>query len=970
MIISILNINNVNAQCSVVAANAIQITSDINGGNFSTNTYYITRDITIDGNTNFYKADITIAPNVTITIAKTAYVILNYVHLHTCSGMWKGMNVLEGGKLFITQDGDRTSIIEDAEVAVNLDFPSHFINTSDYIFGCMGVVFNRNKTSIKISNLYASTFGSGLLPFNIYGCFFTSRDIPFNYTYPYSFTTNWFGTWFFGVNNANPLPLQLSSPYFKVSGYNYPDNTPNAFLRTTTPNQKPSFGIVLENLGEDGSIVNIGGQSRAGLPLGSNTSWINLFDNVDIGINALSSNLQVNSSVFQKKSNFCPNGIGINAIGDGKISDRKLLINNNSPYTIISGNYINAFFDLGTAINVANYDDVEISETDIRSNKGVTGWANVGQTGINIGNDGNTRKLKVNNNRIFNIDNPIVYSDNTIPSPANKLQQDLSINNNTIAARLLGATPTNKESVTSAIMLFGNNDPTQSIIPDRLPINCNGNIIADVYNGILASGFQTKTFVCTDNQIQLRQQPSTPARPNREQFGIRLNFGTPAIDASNKAIRSIVRNNYINGSACGTCNQTGIYLSQQDFTDVDCNKAENLLHGYRFLGLSNATKFWDNTIEPTNVYGFTLDQGGQIGIQGTASQKAGYCNSDNNWKMPKATWLGYTPKHYMTFVRNAIAKNSPLYVRNTSIFNPEGGGTSNGIQVLVYSQVAGSIKTQIPSFSGCTHCGHIAITNLAPLDLGIENIATLEDIADGTIELIEDDPAQRLYVLQQELYNNLQAAGNQYANNTTIESFVQNNTLGSFDYIYYTQQYLQDSNMAAVDALLAGFPSNNIVDDNYHTYYNWVANMIDSPSYTPNIDDLLDLASLCPAKNGNVVYKARTLYNKLTHSGTIFTDDCPETSFSRGAKPVAIQNKPATTNLLMYPNPATTDININTNEINAINICDLMGRVLIKQQLNFVDTQQINISSLKAGVYLVQMQKIDGSIITNKLIKQ
>ena len=963
---------NVKAQCGeATATSAIQVTSDINGGYFYNNRYHITRDIVINGSATFYKADLIIEPNVTITIAKTANVTFRFAHLHTCNGMWKGINVLEGGRLTLTQDADFTTIVEDAEVAINLDFPSNGFLANDYLLTCNGAVFNRNKTGIKISNFFYNLSGNSLLPFNITGSVFTSRDIPFDYNVPFGFNGNRLDISFcYPSSNVYPTPT-LAAPFFANPTFPCPDNTVGAFLRTTTPNQKPSFGIVLENLGEGSGLINIGGLPLAGGSSSTSNINYNLFDNVNIGIDAQSASFQVNNCFFQKKNQYCPLGIGIYAHGDGNIGTTNAVINNTDPQGNTTYNK-NTFYDLATAISVVNYKKIVINETDIRSNKGVANYGSAGQTGIYIEDDGSAAKVDVSNNRVYNIDNAISYLNTAVPSTTGATQQDISFNYNTIAAQLPGVAPTNKEVVLTAIRLNGNNEPNISLSPDRLPIKCNGNMITGVYNGIIASGFQTKTIFCTDNEIQLAQQPSTPARPNREQFGISLSFGNPAIDATKKAIRSIVINNYVNGNACGTCNQTGIYLTQQDFTNVECNKAENLLHGYRFLGISNATQFWDNTIEPTNVYGFTLDQGGQIGTQGTSSQKTGYCNSDNNWKMPKATWLGYTPKHYMTFVRNAIARNSPLYVSNTTTLNPQGGGWSTSFSGFpVYSTGSTSIRTQLPSITGCTHCGHTAITNIAQQSVDIETIATLEDIADGSIELIEDDPAQRLYVLQQELYSNLQAAGNQYANNTTLDNFVQNNALGSFDYIYYTQQYLQDSNMVAVDDLLAGFPSNNIVDDNYHTYYTWIANMIDSPSYTPNIDEVFNLASLCPAKNGNVVFKARTLYNKLTHSGTIFTDECPETTAAaRGIKPIATIDNLANKNLLIYPNPAINFIKIQNANFSSVSITDITGRVLQRQQCVGLDVETIDISHLKQGIYLVQLYGNDGNINTQKLIKQ
>ena len=71
---------------------------------------------------------------------------------------------------------------------------------------------------------------------------------------------------------------------------------------------------------------------------------------------------------------------------------------------------------------------------------------------------------------------------------------------------------------------------------------------------------------------------------------------------------------------------------------------------------------------------------------------------------------------------------------------------------------------------------------------------------------------------------------------------------------------------------------------------------------------------------------------------------------------------------LMFPNPASETIYIpQLKENTTVKIFDLSGRLVL--EIEGLDKKHINISSLSAGTYQVQLECID-SIETRKLIKQ
>ena len=68
-------------------------------------------------------------------------------------------------------------------------------------------------------------------------------------------------------------------------------------------------------------------------------------------------------------------------------------------------------------------------------------------------------------------------------------------------------------------------------------------------------------------------------------------------------------------------------------------------------------------------------------------------------------------------------------------------------------------------------------------------------------------------------------------------------------------------------------------------------------------------------------------------------------------------------NFAMYPNPATTVLNISGKSgiaMESISITDLNGRVVRNQALNTVTNAEINVSDLSAGLYFVSVQTAEG----------
>ena len=75
--------------------------------------------------------------------------------------------------------------------------------------------------------------------------------------------------------------------------------------------------------------------------------------------------------------------------------------------------------------------------------------------------------------------------------------------------------------------------------------------------------------------------------------------------------------------------------------------------------------------------------------------------------------------------------------------------------------------------------------------------------------------------------------------------------------------------------------------------------------------------------------------------------------------------------IVMYPNPATSQLNlvgINTQEIIALQIFDLIGKVVYSTDINS-ESITIDVNNFNSGAYLIRFINIDGVSVTKQFIK-
>lgn len=102
------------------------------------------------------------------------------------------------------------------------------------------------------------------------------------------------------------------------------------------------------------------------------------------------------------------------------------------------------------------------------------------------------------------------------------------------------------------------------------------------------------------------------------------------------------------------------------------------------------------------------------------------------------------------------------------------------------------------------------------------------------------------------------------------------------------------------------------------------------------------------------------------------------TSFSaqaQTAKSSGVADQVKTENTLdkvqIYPNPVTSGkiyINAETNSVKAIELYDMLGKRILTTEMNGYQ-KELNVSNLKAGVYILKLSEKNNSITRKIVIK-
>lgn len=117
--------------------------------------------------------------------------------------------------------------------------------------------------------------------------------------------------------------------------------------------------------------------------------------------------------------------------------------------------------------------------------------------------------------------------------------------------------------------------------------------------------------------------------------------------------------------------------------------------------------------------------------------------------------------------------------------------------------------------------------------------------------------------------------------------------------------------------------------------------------------------------DGSLVFRTSENVFDINAGGQMFQDTVLVYE-AQDRSTLSIDNAIASNDFIMYPNPVETTLNFDSKNknINAIDITDINGRIVMTSTDNM-----INVSSLQAGLYIARIQSNDG-FISKKFIKK
>lgn len=768
-------------------------------------------------------------------------------------------------------------------------------------------VFNKNYYSIIAA---ATTMNPS--DFIVNGSIFTSRNL----LATYNFTNN---TRFATSGVCLPLSGKVPQRLKGSTTYGIVANTIRA-----------NIGVFFLNLTSSNATIpfSLGAATTATATNPTNAQLTNYFDYINEGVyNAL-------TKVFVKNCNFAniktlSGGVGtsLGAIyhDDGTYNDRKTetTVGSNGSGSIPTSNFKCVFSTVGDGVAATNGGTINVNYNDFNNVSGygmkVTGWNGTYTTStsetVNLAANTFTDAAYVfyaNNNASIKATvktNTLVHVQNTYTANYNVYV------NETGKPAAANYTVSGNNFVGSLYGVYFTNTAKSAVYNNSITIKKPG---TGVFNSAINLD-NSDQFLISDNTVNCNPTNST----SWYTFGIFSN-----------AAKS-------NTFQCNTITKVGSCMKFQG----DCSPSYNYQNSLN-----------DNSSDPC-LFGVMLDNSGKTGNIGyysggvwyTADNKWGdyaygisgadtYCqNSSNNpassiyYDNTKTPVALYTPSVNTSGVLPALpfnisANTSPIgnncgqlsnRLMNTESSDGKGVDEENGNQFVGGVKTKNVFTTLVPSEKK-----RVIIYNETSHQKGTATNEHNFYVVDSLLELYSLNRQQSLLNQAMSLNNSINAVNNIDVNQKQLNQ------------IYAV--YLQDDSLVTSN----------------------------------QIQDLADLAWMCPFTEGLAVFQARGLIHNWDDS-TFYFNPCeinaPETSANRFAD-LTNKEEVLASQIAVFPNPSNGNLVVNSNVKECIfEVYDLMGKKVLSQKLNEGESK-VDLTSLNNGTYLFKVSQNGKTVKTDKVV--
>ena len=929
-------------------------------GNIIGGVYNLNSTLTLTNDLTLLNVTIFMGINAEIIVPNNMKLNLNRVHILGCPSMWKGIKCTgNSASVFISN----STLIEDAITAVDLKNVISPKTGQSYILSVNASTFNKNLTAINIENYNVAVNYPSLINSSVFTCRKLVTSDHTTYLGAGPTTYNW------NVVNANTVLRNSSynpgNPVVMALGIGV--NVTDQFSVSTYPSINLSYpnqnvigrqGILLNNVAYgDGSSIPFKGFVIGNT--GTNYSSINVFDNMNYGINAINSNVNSYNSVYQNMiqySNTDPSGFSFYTGGAGiKSETNSKTVFNKLTVLPGSGNNFdkssNFFFNNSYGILATDLQYSDIQYAMFHSNRvyvpNLVSNLSIpqGEYGIYILTN-SYPSIKVDNNYLTNVNTGISFYANGV-----SLEQaygSVSISSNYLQSDYTG-NPTNR-SMGQAIVADNLFNCKECIANDDIyGINVNSNQIKNVFRGIKSSNWKQKFSYAANNTISLTQEPNNFLNKPTTQYGI--------LHENNN--KDLINSNTITGFGVSKATTYAIRVRDNVGQTMLCNSTASTYEGFSFSGSQNIVKWLKNNMQ-SHVRGMHLNNT-TIGQQGAVGQPM-----DNLWQVQGNGWSGSNYQTYVTTSNIATnATNSKLYVRNiATLYKPTNNSSLAPFTSYIYPTsivtTSGSSPIQCPTIYNPGGGGSSGLILANTITAEVKR--ALNQIVKDSVIYSEFIPNKKI-IGKQAVYNFIKQNQSALTNEVDLQNFYNQTATSNVNSLMEVENNLSKASFSLAESTNATItPSNNIETNTKNFYDLFVKYTKNNLSLTDKIN-LFNLANGCPDRDGAVVYQARVLYNAINKIYRHFEDSCGTTINNSRMAFNNVSDESTTelyNSLQIFPNPNNGKSLINFSDANITNmilkVYDVNGRVIYEDKVNDVTDKfyELNLS-VKSGIYFVEI---------------
>ncbi len=634
-------------------------------GFLTPSSYFVASDVTLTGNTTLTNSEFLFMPGKKIIVPSGVTLFIDNTHLYACGlNMWKGIEVQDGGRI-VTVARKNTSLIEDAEVAIELDNISLTNSSPNAPIAIDKVIFNKNRIGIKISN---SDINLSSLSIGLTSCVFTSRNIAFT-AFPSSLSwPNADITVGGNIRAATNPTTGLAAPYTLL---NYsPSN-----LKLPYSAQPAHIGIQIVNVGNNPGAF----PTSSGVTIGDLTGTIlsnyNLFDGLGKGIEVTDAGLSTYNNVFQNTKRYTlPNasqfgGWGIEQIINSQMNARLDLT---PPTGNQTTDYGNRFWNCHVGVQGINVFDVNVQYAIFRSRHLMS------NQGFNGGTDGlvlssnrfnYTVKFCEFNNLTWSLWMSAASGPYDVNGPNNGTYAgNIDVSQNYFGSEVASSIPIAPNTYYSDIALtFEGASASNWQIAGNCKINSNK--LDRVFRGIRVNDLDTYPVEIGGNDIYVLDDNGVS--PTTDQYGI---YAARSLD------NLFINKNVVKGD--GTINpalwnqrlklirsQKNQSISNNSSPIITCNTTSDAYVGFEFDGPQPNTVWVSNFMLQKMYIGLELVNNGEIGTQGSPILGCNDIWDDNGNTFPYQ-WLGGSNWQTWVDASSNAAPFSFLWCGNSPISFP------------------------------------------------------------------------------------------------------------------------------------------------------------------------------------------------------------------------------------------------------------------------------------------------------------